>query len=113
MNEALSNLQRARDILQSMPELNLATHLLEVDLRCLSGEFDTALEVLSRYEHLKASGMDAEERTMLQFIKAQLMINSGRFAHALSEYEWLLEDMEREHLSYLWDGYRAWCESVE
>ncbi len=24
-----------------------------------------------------------------------------------------LEDMEREHLSYLWDGYDAWCESVE
>ncbi|KAL9180546.1 hypothetical protein ACHAXT_010999 [Thalassiosira profunda] len=96
VNEALSNLQRARDILQSMPELNLATFLLEANLRCLCGEFEAALEGLSRYEHLKASSIDAEERTMLQFLKAQLMINSGRFAHALSEYECLLEDMERE-----------------
>ena len=96
VKEALSNLLRARDILQSMPELNLATHLLEVDLRCLCGEFEAALEGLSRYEHLKAVSMDAGERTMLQFLKAQLMINSGRFAHALSEYECLLEDMERE-----------------
>ena len=39
IKEAHSNLQRARDILQSIPEMQMATFLLEVDLLSLCGKF--------------------------------------------------------------------------
>jgi len=99
VKEAHSNLQRARDILQSLPELQVATHLLEVDLLSFCGKFDLALEALARYKHLKnnlSTEINTKENTQLQFMRAKLLVHSGQFAHALSEYEDLLEDMERE-----------------
>jgi len=98
--EAHSNLKRARDILQSMPELQLATLLLEADLHSFCGEFDSALDALSRYEHSKknndASKMSKNESKRLQFLRAKLLVHSGKFSRALAEYEDLLEGMERE-----------------
>jgi len=105
LKEAQSNLQRARDILQSsMPELNLATYLLEVDLQCVSGRFDAALDALARYRHLSNqlpvsegnANSHGRDKTKLQFLKAKLLVNGGKFDHALSEYEDLLEGMEEE-----------------
>lgn len=102
VKEAHSNLQRAREILQSLPELQGATHLLEVDLHSLCGEFELALEGLARYEHLRSSQHNASssatrenETTQIQLAKAKLLIHSGQFTHALSEYEDLLENMEK------------------
>jgi len=95
--EAYSDLRRARDILRSMPELHAATYLLEVDLSHLCGNFDSALEGLARYEHhLSTKKSEGDERTQLQFMKAKVLVHSGQFTHALSEYEDLLECMERE-----------------
>ena len=39
---------------------------------------------------------EEEIQIQLQFIKAKLLVHSGQFTHALSEYEDILEGMERE-----------------
>lgn len=108
IKEAHSNLQRARDILQSMPEMQMAIHLLEVDLLSLCGKFALALDALTRYtiditnkslQHDDTKKNDdgrSEEEIQIQFIKAKLLVHSGQFTHALSEYEDILEGMERE-----------------
>ena len=95
LREAHSNLQRARDILQSLPEMSHATQLLEADLLIFSGQFESALECLTRYENLTRESLTDKERTCIQFIKAKLLVYLGRLTHALSDYEYLLEDMER------------------
>ncbi|KAL7539049.1 hypothetical protein ACHAWF_006282 [Thalassiosira exigua] len=94
VKEAHANLQRARDILQSMPDLQGATYLIEADLLSLCGKFDSALEVLAKYE--RTAKIDESKRKLLQFLTAKLLVHSGAFSHALSEYEDLLEEMERE-----------------
>ena len=109
INEAHTNLERARDILQSMPEeLQMATYLIEVDLLSQCGKFDVALDRLTRYElyinkqhannndyHPNEKKKYDEIKVQLQFVKAKLLLNSGQFSHALSEYEDMLEHMER------------------
>ena len=97
--QLISKLQRARDILQSLPQLHSSTYLISVDLHALFGEFDLALECLARYIHLQQQhGMKLSKRTRihLQFLKAKLFFISGQFTHALSEYEDMLETMEKD-----------------
>ena len=96
-----SKLQRARDILQSLPQLHSSTYLISVDLHALFREFDLALECLARYNiHLQQQqrGMKLRRRMRihLQFLKAKLFFTSGQFTHALSEYEDMLETMEQD-----------------
>ena len=103
-----ADLDRAREVLtrSNMIEMSNATHLLESDVRSSLGEFDDALECLSRYEHLARSSSSSSARgrrgdgttagMMMQFEKARLYACSGRFADALSEYEDMLERMEKE-----------------
>ncbi|KAK1741328.1 hypothetical protein QTG54_007806 [Skeletonema marinoi] len=93
-----SNLQRARDILQSIPELHSSTYLISMDLYTLSGQYDLALENLARYNHHSLQQKKRNKRTLLlhlQFLKAKLYLLSGQFTLALSEYEDLLDVMEQ------------------
>mmetsp|Transcript_3403 Transcript_3403/g.5241 ORF Transcript_3403/g.5241 Transcript_3403/m.5241 type:complete len:646 (-) Transcript_3403:46-1983(-) len=92
-----SNLQRARDILQSIPELHSSTYLISMDLYTLSGQYDLALENLARYNHHSLQQKKGNKRTLLhlQFLKAKLYLLSGQFTLALSEYEDLLDTMEQ------------------
>ena len=90
--------------------MQMATFLLEVDLLSLCGKFNLALDALARYtiditnkslQHddtkKNDDGRSEEEiQIQLQFIKAKLLVHSGQFTHALSEYEDILEGMERE-----------------
>lgn len=96
VKEAHSNLQRARDIFQSMPELHAATYLLEVALHAHVGEFKLALEGVIRYQHLLSKKKQQAQKFHLQLIKAKLLFHTGQFTHSLSEYEDLLEHMEEE-----------------
>jgi tetratricopeptide (TPR) repeat protein len=102
-----SNLQRARDILQSLPELHSSTYLISTDLYALCGQFDLALESLARYNHSlqqqqqqqqhgKMKKLTKQKRIQLQFLQAKLYTLSGQFTLALSEYEDLLETMEQD-----------------
>mmetsp|Transcript_30402 Transcript_30402/g.59131 ORF Transcript_30402/g.59131 Transcript_30402/m.59131 type:complete len:674 (-) Transcript_30402:33-2054(-) len=93
------NIQRAREILQSIPEFYSATYLLETELHVFVGNFKLALDSLLRYQHLlskqKMKGYLKHKRH-LQFIHAKLLFCSGQFEKCLSEYENLLESMENE-----------------
>ena len=107
-----ADLDRAREVLtrSNMIEMSNATYLLESDVRSSLGEFDGALGCLSRYEHLSRGGSSSARggrrgedgktttagKMMMQFEKARLYACSGRFADALSEYEDMLERMEKE-----------------
>lgn len=117
LQPALDNLHRSRDILHSIPELEAATYLIEVELLTLYGKFDAAIECLSRYEYLCKRTMKKQMKTTksgkkgghrkeamedivnqrkLQFVKAKLLYISGQFSRALAEYEDVLECMEQE-----------------
>ena len=105
MTQVHSDLQRARDILQSMPELHSSTYLISMDLHALSGQYDLALESLARCNHSlqqqqqQAKGKNKQQlqqqQLQLQFLKAKLYLLSGQFTLALSEYEHLLDIMEQ------------------
>jgi tetratricopeptide (TPR) repeat protein len=83
---------RARDIFQSLPELHSATFLLEASLLSHIGQFEKAIAAITRYQYSERQ----INPTTLQFVKAKLLFHSGKFTHALSEYEDLLEYMEQE-----------------
>lgn len=97
-----SNLQRARDVLQSLPELHSSTYLISIDLYAHCGQFDLALESLTTYNHYFLQNhqhqmkLSKRKRVHLQFLKAKLYFLSGQFTHALSEYEDLLDVMEQD-----------------
>ena len=92
IKQAEGNINRARDIFQSMPELHSATYLLEASLFSHVGQFDRALASLIRYQHSSTK----RNPVAMQFVKAKLSFHSGKFTHALSEYEDILEYMEEE-----------------
>ena len=114
LQQALDNLHRSRDILRSLPELEVATYLLEVELLVVYGKFDLAMDSLARYEYLcntkmkknlsrktkTRSNADFDDnncsKRKLQFLKAKLFYISGQFSRALAEYEDVLECMEQE-----------------
>lgn len=126
LQQAFDNLQRSRDILHAVPELEGATYLLEAELLASYAEFELAIDCLVRYEHnylckqtdtkkiLQTRSKETSSssggggyrkdnnttikngRRKLQFLKAKLFYLSGQFSHALAEYEDILECMEQE-----------------
>ncbi|KAL3783789.1 hypothetical protein HJC23_000378 [Cyclotella cryptica] len=92
LKQAQTNVQRARDIFQSLPDLHAATYLLEASLQTHVGKHEMAIDSILRYQH-SSHNMDP---VSLQFMKAKLMFHAGKFNHALSEYEDMLEFMEGE-----------------
>jgi hypothetical protein len=102
------DLARAKEILMQYSQYEVAytIDLLECDLCCSIGNFDKALVYLSRYEYhsykktaattTKTTPTRRKSRMVLQFEKARLLVSSGKFHEALSEYEDLLERMEIE-----------------
>lgn len=92
VKQAEENINRARDIFQALPDLHSATFLLEASLLSHVGQFEKATWALTRYQHLSSKHNPAT----LQFVKAKLLFDSGKFTHALSEYEDMLEYMEEE-----------------
>jgi tetratricopeptide (TPR) repeat protein len=92
INQVEDNIKRARDIFQALPDLHSATYLLEASLLSHVGQFEKATVALTRYQH---SSIKYNPAT-LQFLKAKLLFHSGKFTHALAEYEDLLEYMEKE-----------------
>ena len=180
VKEAHQNLSRANDILSSMPDLQISIKLLEIDLLCICGKFNEALNKLNQYEiyltkqqqsnqveaggvgekgeydtkqyhhghserdihkrqyntveeanetiqRMRLKGKDPsnslipyynpqlgkyligndinsgtsntmQSNTLLQIqvIKSKLLCNIGQYEYALSEYENMLENMERE-----------------
>ena len=92
IKQAQDNVDRARDIFQSLPELHSATFLLDASLYSHLGQFEKALTAIIRYQHLS----NQTSAVALQFTKAKLLFHSGKFTHALSEYEDMLECMEEK-----------------
>jgi tetratricopeptide (TPR) repeat protein len=100
------DLSRAKEILMQYSQYEVANtiDLLECDLWCSTGDFDKAFVCLSRYEYHSYKKIAAtttartsrKSRIVLQFEKARLLVSSGKFHEALSEYEDLLERMEIE-----------------
>ena len=92
MKQAQDNVQRSRDIFQALPELYAATHLLEASLFAQVGQYEKSIAAVVRYQHSSKQ----VNPTTLQFVKAKLLLHAGKFTHALSEYEDILEYMEGE-----------------
>jgi tetratricopeptide (TPR) repeat protein len=90
IKQAQTNIERGRDIFQALPELHAATYLLEASLLSHTGQFSKTIEAIVRFQH----SSNKQDRVTLQFIKAKLLFHSGKFTHALSEYEDILEFME-------------------
>lgn len=106
IRRAHADLVRAKQILMQYSQYEVAStiDLLECDLCCSTGDFEKALVCLYRYEYhsykktiaTTATRTSRRSRTILQFEKARLLVASGKFHEALSEYEDLLERMETE-----------------
>lgn len=92
VKQAQTNVQRSRDIFQTLPDLHAATHLLEASLLSHTGKYEEAIDAIIRYQHFSRN----QDHVSLQFVKAKLLFHSGKFSHALSEYEDMLEFMEGE-----------------
>jgi len=54
------------------------------------------------------ASVDGERATQAELV---FVFNPGDLDTQTAQEK--LEAMEREHLSYLWEGYHAWCESID